>query len=616
MSCNRNPVYYVYPNKNGDCRPVQINCPTGYTGYTGPAGDAMFTGATGYTGPIGTTGYTGYTGPIGETGSIGATGYTGPIGTTGYTGPIGTTGYTGPIGTTGYTGPIGETGSIGTTGYTGPIGTTGYTGPIGATGYTGYTGPSLWTQSDSIIYYNSGNVGIGNINPQTPLSVLGNAYISGNLQVGSSSIHLLGNENRFGIGKFPNSLYALDMLGNINLTGNIYQNGSLFSGNISNAADKYERILYNNSYYANDNYRDIQVALDASGAEQGIVVYVGSGSYGGTDLLITDRQNIGIIGPTPGGGTITELPIMVSLPGSRGIQISGAASTRVRITGLQVKGLTTITGTLGRHYFSKMNFEGGFTFAGSTSNFIIFEECAFASSLTIPNTFAGVIYFIRCDMGNINMSNSAFSALQVLIYDCTNLYSFSMGNTTLLSQNYLASGLSRLDVSNVYFTGNLYQNNVLQNISTIQSNMTVSATTSAPTLGTRSIEQINYRTIGDKRHICYRLGWAVGTAGSGDYLYTLPSGISFNTSSGYNPTYTGTIWSPSVNDMALYLIPISGGIVQNGNWSTHGYVIPYSSTTFRLAFTNNNTNSFGVHSSSWLPFTSEGLINIEFDMFV
>ncbi len=460
MSCNKNPVYYVYPNKDGSCRPVQINCPTGYTGYTGPIGEASNTGATGYTG------------------------------------------------------------------YTGPIGNNGLDGP------TGYTGPS-----------------------------------------------------------------GLDL--------------------ISNASDKYEHLLYTNSYYANDNNRDIQVALDDSDPEQGIVVYIGSGSYGGTDLLITNRINIGLIAPIPGGTTLTELPLMTMLSGNRGIQISGATSTRIKMTGLQVKGMTTVTGTLGRHYFHKMLFEGGFTFAGSTTNFIIFEECSFATSITIPNTFAGVIYFIRCDLGNIAISNSAVLSLQVLLYDCTNLNSFSMGNLTLLSQNYLTSGVSRLDTTNVYFTGNLYQNNVLFNSSTIQNSITISATTTSPTLGTRSIEKINYRTIGDKRKISYRLGWAAGTAGSGDYLYTLPTGISFNTASGYNPIYTGTLWSPNVNAMAPYLIPVSGGIIQLTNWSSQCYLIPYSSTTFRLVFNNNsNASLFIFNSPLWYPFSDEGLLNIEFEIFV
>ncbi len=583
MSCNRNPIYYVYPNKDGSCRPVQINCPTGYTGYTGYtgiAGSASNTGATGYTGPQGDTGYTG---PQGETGATGATGAQGEIGATGYTGPQGTTGYT---------------------------------------GYTGAQGETLWLQNNNDIYYLNGNVGVKTSNPLYDFSVNGNAnisgnlYVDGNIKVGNSSIYLLGNENRIGIGKVPDLLYALDMIGNINISGNIYQNGNLFSGNISNAPDKYERILYTNSYYANDNNRDIQVALDASGAEQGIVVYIGSGSYGGTDLLITNRINIGLIAPIPGGTTLTELPLMAMLSGTRGIQISGATSTRIKMTGLQVKGMTTVTGTLGRHYFHKMIFEGGFTFAGSTTNFIIFEECSFATSLTIPNTFAGVIYFIRCDLGNVSISNSAVSSLQVLLYDCTNLNSFSMGNLTLLSQNYLASGVSRLDTTNIYFTGNLYQNNVLQNVSTIQSSITISATTTAPTLGTKSIEKIDYRTIGDKRKVSYRLGWAAGTAGSGDYLYTLPTGISFNTASGYNPTYTGVLWSPDVNAMAPYLISVSGGIIQSTSWSTQCFLMPYSSTTFRLLLTNNNTNSFGFNSSTWYPFSDEGLLNIEFEIFV
>ena len=189
---------------------------------------------------------------------------------------------------------------------------------------------------------------------------------------------------------------------------------------------------------------------------------------------------------------------------------------------------------------------------------------------------------------------------------------------TLLSQNYLTSGLSRLDTTNIYMTGNVYQNNslvLLNTPSTIQNSITISATTTAPTLGARTMDQVNHRSIGDKRRINYRLGWAAGSAGSGDYLYTLPSGVTFNTASGYNPIYTGIIWSPNVAAMAPYLIAVTGGIVQPTSWSTHAYVIPYSSTTFRLAFSNNNVNSFVVQSSSWLPFSIEGQINIEFEIF-
>jgi hypothetical protein len=131
MSCKN--IYYVYPNRDGSCRPVQINCGDGFTGYTGYTG---YTGAAGVASATGATGYTGYTGAIGNTG------YTGFIGSTGATGY---TGYTGEIGATGYTGPRGNTGATGYTGYTGAIGNTGYTGFTGSTGATGYTGAAFST---------------------------------------------------------------------------------------------------------------------------------------------------------------------------------------------------------------------------------------------------------------------------------------------------------------------------------------------------------------------------------------------------------------------------------------------------------------------------------------
>jgi hypothetical protein len=150
--------------------------------------------------------------------------------------------------------------------------------------------------------------------------------------------------------------------------------------------------------------------------------------------------------------------------------------------------------------------------------------------------------------------------------------------------------------------------------STFQTGITISATTSNPVISTRSIDQINYRTIGDKYKICYKLGWSAGTAGSGDYLIDLPTGITFNTTSGYNPTYTGAYWSPNVNSIAPYLIPVVGGIVQSGNWNNSIYVIPYDSNSFRLAITNNNLNSFLSWNNTFFPLSTEGTLQLEFEI--
>jgi hypothetical protein len=150
--------------------------------------------------------------------------------------------------------------------------------------------------------------------------------------------------------------------------------------------------------------------------------------------------------------------------------------------------------------------------------------------------------------------------------------------------------------------------------STFQTGITISATTTNPVISTRSIDQINYRTIGDKYKLCYKLGWSAGTSGTGDYLIDLPIGIIFNTSSGYNPIYTGSYWSPNVNSMAPYLIPVVGGIVQSGNWNNSIYVIPYDSNSFRLAITSNNLNSFLSWNNTFFPLSTEGTLQLEFEI--
>jgi hypothetical protein len=142
----------------------------------------------------------------------------------------------------------------------------------------------------------------------------------------------------------------------------------------------------------------------------------------------------------------------------------------------------------------------------------------------------------------------------------------------------------------------------------------ITATTTNPVPGARTSDQINYITIADTRKITMKLGWTAGTAGSGEYLFNLPSGVTFNTAADKNPSYTGTLWTPNVSSMSPYLIPVSGGVIQSGSWSSVMYAMPYDTNRFSLLADNNVTNSLGRLSSTWYPFSTDGLLNIAFDI--
>ncbi len=110
---------------------------------------------------------------------------------------------------------------------------------------------------------NTGNLLItdGNANIAGNLRVGSNVQILGNLQVGSSSIYLLGDQNKLGIGKIP--VYDLDIVGNINLTGSLYQSGNSYSSTQWTTSGS-------NIYYISGNVgigtSNPQYALDVKGS--------------------------------------------------------------------------------------------------------------------------------------------------------------------------------------------------------------------------------------------------------------------------------------------------------------------------------------------------------------
>jgi len=145
----------------------------------------------------------------------------------------------------------------------------------------------------------------------------------------------------------------------------------------------------------------------------------------------------------------------------------------------------------------------------------------------------------------------------------------------------------------------------------------LTATTTNPVTGTRTKDSTSSLTLGDTRRITLRLGYPGSAGGSGDYLFKLPSGISFNTAADKNPTYTGVMWSSSVGEMGPYLIPVSGSVVVASHWSGSMFVVPYSSTTYRLIVDDAPTNGgFAPMSSAYFATGVPGAISIEFNIFI
>lgn len=150
--------------------------------------------------------------------------------------------------------------------------------------------------------------------------------------------------------------------------------------------------------------------------------------------------------------------------------------------------------------------------------------------------------------------------------------------------------------------------------STIQSSFNINATITAPTLGTRSINQISYRLNGDKYRLTYRLGATGGTSnGSGDYLFNLPTGLTFNTASGYNPVYTGGTWSPNIAAMAPYFIPAAGGLIMGGVWTMQMHIVPYNSTQFRVVLAA-STGGYGFWSNGYFAIAQDMMWDAEFEI--
>jgi hypothetical protein len=178
-----------------------------------------------------------------------------------------------------------------------------------------------------------------------------------------------------------------------------------------------DKTLYSNSYYVNDGVNDIQAVLDDIAGSTGVsAIYVSAGSYGGSTVTISDHANVNILAPeSPTGVHGCELL-------SRGLTISGASTTRIKIENLNIEGAFLINGTQGRHYFKNVIFDSTVTINNSTANFVTFEQCSFAGGISIASNVTATIYFDRCALGNQFITSSrsgAGSPLLTILTECS-----------------------------------------------------------------------------------------------------------------------------------------------------------------------------------------------------
>ena len=166
------------------------------------------------------------------------------------------------------------------------------------------------------------------------------------------------------------------------------------------------------------------------------------GSYGGSDVVISDKQNIAIVGVNRGQGTICELS------NGRGLTLSSSCNGSITISSLQIEGLLTLAGK-NNNYFTSLQCKGGITIPAYTIGNYFFSDCEISGLVTVPATFGGLVTFSRCNMSGATFSLSNPSPLQVQFALCINLPLSRPTNATYGSSNSDANLNITTDTTNL-----------------------------------------------------------------------------------------------------------------------------------------------------------------------
>ena len=581
----------------------------GATGYTGATGSQGVQGASGLQGAsgVGATGITGASGLQGASGVNGASGTIGVNGASGATGTQGASGSTGPQGIQGASGSTGLTGSTGVNGASGVNGSTGAQGAsgVGSTGPTGATGNSV---SASYLKYTrstaqstgltAGSRIICNVSENTAGSDITIDTSTGQITLAANRTYRLRgavpgwtsggarpsfcwyNEATSAyIGEASQSYSSSDAAAYA-ATGGMAEaiittaSSTVVSFRILAVASSLTQLGGNGDFSTTGSYPwvDVEVISGNSPLLNGATGATGiQGASGATGLT-------GATGPAPTFGSVNYAQTYGASGFSGATGATGVVFSAASFTGTGSPIEVTVCGDanpLAPGSWCRLQL-----YRDSTAIGLPIQAESSAANENIPYAFhvidnpgAGTFtYALRC-------TASAGGGFQ-----------FGEAATSTFTVKELSNVRGATGAQGVQGVQGASGPNVSIPAWTSGGAITIGGTTTAPTKGgTLTKDNISYRQVGAKEWevslTYYQTSNTGANNGSGDYLFTLPNSLSFDTTVPTQVQYQSNINTSSWY-LSTYVIPGANGMITQSSTGGRLFPIIYNATQFRILTIN------------------------------
>ena len=340
------------------------------------------------------------------------------------------------------------------------------------------------------------------------------------------------------------------------------------------------------------------VVVTSTGANiAGTANITGNTAIGG-NLAITGKSNLNAVGnvtitggttgqvlTTNGSGTLTWSTVSagslangtsnISIPTVNGnVLISSAGTANVLVvtgTGANIAGTANITGNLIAGNISATTLTGNLAnLVNGTSNIRVIAN---GNVVISSGNFANIVVV---KTNGVNVNGSLTVSGQTSLGPASNVFISGGGNGQVLSADGIG-GTRWADLSSV---GGIPS----WNLPTV--NAYISATTTAPTIGTTTRNQMGWRLIGPKElqiQMIFDTTGAGANSGNGDYLFTLPNGYSLDTNVQSQAFYQLGVGAND-NNFPRYAVPGGSGWFYFNNNTTNWQCQPvmYDNTRFRI----------------------------------